>query len=186
MPSKYNDPGNTMVTIEINGVYFPNTLIDLGAAINFIMVETMKTLQLNHLIPTQTLLELADKSVISPIGSLDDVMVTLASWEYHVFFLVIHPKSSKPRHPVVLGKPWLATVDVFISCQSEEMTISNGTQSQKLILFPPTQPSTEVPLWLENPYGEEDYTQPLLTLEQVKGVQEKTREQILSLFLVDT
>jgi hypothetical protein len=66
------------------------------------------------------------------------------------------------------------------------MTISNGTQSQKLILFPPAQPATEVPLWLENPYGEEDCTQPLLTLEQVKGVQEKTEEQILSLFLVDS
>ena len=64
------------------------------------------------------------------------------------------------------------------------MTISNGTQSQKLILFPPAQPATEVPLWLENPYGEEDYTQTLLTLEQVKGVQEHSKEQILSLFLV--
>jgi hypothetical protein len=31
IPSKYNDPGNPVVTIEINGVSFPNTLIDLGA-----------------------------------------------------------------------------------------------------------------------------------------------------------
>jgi hypothetical protein len=123
------------------------------------------------------LLELADKSVITPAGSLDDITVTLASWEYPVDFLVIHPKSPKPGHPVVLGRPWLATADAFISCRSGEMTISNGTQSQKLILFPPAQPATEVPLWLENPYGEEDCTQPLLTLEQVKGVQEQTEEQ---------
>jgi hypothetical protein len=143
-------------------------------------------MQLNHLRPTQTLLELADKSVINPTGSLDDVTVTLASWEYPVDFLVIHPKSSKPRHPVVLGRPWLATVDAFISCRSGEMTISNGTHSQKLILFPPAQPTTEVPLWLENPYGEEDCAQILLTLEKVKGVQEQTEEHILSLFLADT
>jgi hypothetical protein len=64
------------------------------------------------------------------------------------------------------------------------MTISNGTQSQKLILFPPAQPATEVPLWLENPYGEEECTHPLFTLEQVKGVHEHSEEQILSLFLV--
>ena len=44
MPSKYNDPGNTMVTIEINGVYFPNTLIDIGETINVMPVDTMKTL----------------------------------------------------------------------------------------------------------------------------------------------
>ena len=65
------------------------------------------------------------------------------------------------------------------------MTISNGTQSQKLILFPPAQPTTKFLLWLENPYGEVDCTHPLLTLEQVKGVQEKTKEQILRLYLAD-
>lgn len=65
------------------------------------------------------------------------------------------------------------------------MIISNAIQNKKLILFPPTQPTTEVPFWLENPYGEEDYTHPLLTIEQVKGVQEETEEQILSLCLAD-
>ena len=87
---------------------------------------------------------------------------------------------------MVIGKPWLATAVAFIGCWSREMTISNGTQSKKLILFPPAQPDTEFPLWLENPYGEEDCTYPLLTLEQVKGVQEKIEEQILILFLVDS
>jgi hypothetical protein len=102
MTSKYSDPGNLVVTIEINGVALPNTLIDLGATINVMSVNTMKTLQLDHLRPTQTLLELADKSVITPTRSLDDITVTLASWEYPVNFLVIHPKSPKPGHPVVL------------------------------------------------------------------------------------
>jgi hypothetical protein len=44
----------------------------------------------------------------------------------------------------------------------------------------------KVPLWLENLYGEEDYTQPLLTLEQVKGVQENSEEQNISLFLASS
>ena len=61
IPSKYSDPGNPVVTIEINGVSLPNTLIDLGATINVMSVNTMKTLQLDHLRPTQTLLELVDK-----------------------------------------------------------------------------------------------------------------------------
>jgi hypothetical protein len=101
------------------------------------------------------MIELADKSFISPARSLDDVTVTLASWEYPVEFLVIYSKSSsKPRHPVVLGHPWLATTYAFISFQSSEMTISNGTHSQNLFLFPPAQPTQEIPVWLENPYGE--------------------------------
>ena len=93
------------------------------------LVDTMKTLQLNHLRPTKTLLELADKSIITPAGCLDDITVTLAYLEYPMDFLLIHPKSSKPGHPIVLGRPWLATADAFISCHSGDMTISNGSQS---------------------------------------------------------
>ena len=100
-------------------------------------------------------------------------------------FLVIHSKSSKLGHPINLCQPWLAIVDAFISCGSREMTISNGTHSHKLILFPPTQLATKVPLSLENPYGEENCAQLLLTLEKAKGVQEKTEEQILSLLLTN-
>jgi hypothetical protein len=149
MPYKYNDPRNPVVTIEINGISLPNTLIDLGATINVMPFDTMQKLQINQLRPTQTMIELADKSVISPAGSLDDVTVTLASWEYPVDFLVIYSKSSsKPGHPLVLGHPWLATIDAFISCRSGEMTISNGTHSQKLVLFPPAQPTHEIPVWL--------------------------------------
>jgi hypothetical protein len=118
------------------------------------------------------MIELADKSVISPVGSLDDVIDTLASWEYLVDFLFIYSKSSsKPGHPVFLGHPWLPTIDAFISCQSGEMTISNGTHSQNLVLFPPAQPTQEITVWLENPYGEEDCIIPLLTLEQVRRMQ---------------
>jgi hypothetical protein len=65
------------------------------------------------------MIELEDKSVISHAGSLDDVIVTLASWEHLIDFLVIYSKSSsKPGHPVVLGCPWLATTYAFISCRS--------------------------------------------------------------------
>ena len=47
MPYKYNDPGNPIVTIEINGISLPNTLIDLGAVVNVIPFDTMQKLQIN-------------------------------------------------------------------------------------------------------------------------------------------
>jgi hypothetical protein len=52
IPSKYSDPGNLVVTIDINDVSFPNTLIDIGKLLNVMLVDTMKTLLLNHLRPT--------------------------------------------------------------------------------------------------------------------------------------
>jgi hypothetical protein len=48
MPYKYNDLGNLVVTVEINGISLPNTLIDLGAEVNVIPFDTMKKLQINH------------------------------------------------------------------------------------------------------------------------------------------
>jgi hypothetical protein len=47
MPYKYNDPGNPVVTVEINGISLPNTLIDLGATINVMTFDTMQNLQIN-------------------------------------------------------------------------------------------------------------------------------------------
>ena len=42
IPYKYNDPGNPVVTVEINGISLPNTLIDLGAEINVMPFDTMQ------------------------------------------------------------------------------------------------------------------------------------------------
>jgi hypothetical protein len=41
IPSKYNDPGNLVVNIEINGIYFSNTLIHLEETINVMVIDTM-------------------------------------------------------------------------------------------------------------------------------------------------
>jgi hypothetical protein len=47
IPYKYNDPKKPVVTVEINGIYLPNILIDLGVAINVIPFDTMKNIQIN-------------------------------------------------------------------------------------------------------------------------------------------
>jgi len=46
---KYRDPRNPIVTISINDVSIGNTLIDLGVAINIMIVLTMETFQLDTL-----------------------------------------------------------------------------------------------------------------------------------------
>lgn len=43
---KYGDPGNPVLTIQINGFDIPNVLLDLGAEINVITSTTMITLGL--------------------------------------------------------------------------------------------------------------------------------------------
>ena len=52
---KYIDLGIPTVTISMNKFSVPNALIDLGAAINFMTMKTMKYLKLPNIRPTTTI-----------------------------------------------------------------------------------------------------------------------------------
>jgi hypothetical protein len=97
---KYVDPGNPIVTISIKNSSIPNTLNDLGVVINVMTMETMEKLNLCNLRPTPTALELADRSKIKPEGVLEDIIVSLDSWEYLVDFMVLQPKSNLGGAPL--------------------------------------------------------------------------------------
>ena len=72
------------------------------------------------------MLELANISKIKPEGVLDDEVVSLKSWEYLVESFILHPKSTLGGHLVVLGRPWLATIDAFIGCRLGDMFLPKG------------------------------------------------------------
>eukprot|EP00253_Pinus_taeda_P007304 PITA_07304 len=130
---KYVDPGSPIKNTRINGVEIPNNLIDLGAAINIMSRQTMEQLKLPNLLFTPTLPQLADRSIIKPDGVLEDISVSLDSWEYPVYFMILTPKNNLGGHPLILGRPWLATADAFISCRYGDMYISDvGEDSQIL------------------------------------------------------
>ena len=114
-------------------------------------ITTMEGLQLGNLSPTPISLELADRSKVKPIGVLEDVIVTLASWEFPMDFMVIQPNLME-GHPMILGIPWLATIDAYIGCRNGDMIISNGLATKKITLHHPTQTIVHNPLWLEDPY----------------------------------
>jgi hypothetical protein len=128
-------------------------------------------------------LELANKTRVIPEGILDDVMVTLASWEYLVYFLVIHSKDPTRGHLVILGRPWLATTNAFIGCREGEMTISNDLSIQKLTIYPPSQPIMENLWWFECPYNNEDWEEPVLPSDHARALQEDTTKNVLNQFI---
>jgi hypothetical protein len=128
-------------------------------------------------------LELADKTRVILEGILDDIMVTLASWEYPVYFLVIHSKDPTKGHPVILGRPWLATTNAFIGCREGEMTISSGLSIHKLTIYPPSQPIMENLWWLECPYENEDWEEPVLPSDHAWALQEHTTKNVLNQFI---
>ena len=60
MPVKYDDPGNPVLIVQINQADLPNSLVDLGEAINVMTTRTLSSLGLPNPRPTPTVLELAD------------------------------------------------------------------------------------------------------------------------------
>ena len=79
-----------------------NVLIDLGASINVMTKEVMCKLNIIGLRQTPTILQLENSSTIIPNGMLEDVIVTLHSWDHLVDFVVLSPKTSTGGYPIIL------------------------------------------------------------------------------------
>ena len=146
------------MTVIINNTTIENKLINIGSTISMMTTIVLEALQLGQFLrPTPSILELADHTTVKPVGVLDDIVVSVASWEYPVDFIVIESKDPSKENPIILGIPWLANVNSFIGCRDGEMTISNGLSTQRLILYPPAQPITKNAWWLNCSFGDKDF-----------------------------
>ena len=88
-----------------------------------------------------TLLELVERSIIRAEEIVQDILVSMDSWEYPADFLVINPKNKMEGNPLILGRPWLATTDAYIGCRASSMTITRGKSIKNIIIYPPAKPS---------------------------------------------
>ena len=134
--------------------------------------DTMLKLNLQgSLRKTTRILQLEKCYTITPKGIMEDVMVSIDSWEYPADFLVLQPKAKLTGYPLILRRPWMATTDAYISCRARNMTIKNGDMSKQLVLYPPIQPILEhdLPLCLEEEEEDEVYSIQLYDFETTIG-----------------
>nr|GFC37174.1 reverse transcriptase domain-containing protein [Tanacetum cinerariifolium] len=80
----------------------------LGASINLMPYSVWKRLSLFDLTPTCTTLELADRSITSPVGIAEDVYVKVGSFYFLADFVVVD-FDADPRVPLILGRSFLKT-----------------------------------------------------------------------------
>jgi hypothetical protein len=184
-PVKYGDPDHPTVTVQIGKTIIPRVLVDLGAAINIMTLETSQLLQpKNEIRDTPTILELADHSTIKQEGVIEDLIISVESWDYPANFVVLQPKPKLGGHPLTLGRPWLATTDSFISYRSSSMTIFNGYETKHLILYPQTTPliNNDNSLWVD---FDDQTTQPVLTIEQALILKDATKDEVINNFICE-
>ena len=78
LPVKYGDPDHPTVTVKIGKKIIPRVLVDLGAAINIMTLETSQLLQLkNEIRDTPTILELVDHSTIKLEGVIEELIISV-------------------------------------------------------------------------------------------------------------
>jgi hypothetical protein len=184
-PIKYGDPRNPTVTIKIGQTFISHVLFDLGVAINIIPIETTQLLQLRMEVqPTPIVLELANHSTIKPKGVIDDLVISVDSWEYLADFFILQPKSCLGGHPIILGRPWLATVNSFIGYRSCSMTIFDCYDTKKLILYPHATPSVEPKnsLWMDI---EDEILMPVLTIGKSLSFKDEIEYELRNFFICD-
>nr|GFC76361.1 reverse transcriptase domain-containing protein [Tanacetum cinerariifolium] len=75
LSEKLGDPGKFLIPCDFPGMAECLALADLGASINLMPYYMWKRLSLSDLTPTYMTLELADRSITSPIGIAEDVYV---------------------------------------------------------------------------------------------------------------
>ena len=114
LPAKYSDPGSPIVKVKINGISLSNTLIDLGATINVMTKQTMDRLGITNIQQTYTILQFPNQSHVRPDGTIEDVFISVYSWEYPMEFMLLQTKSNLGGYPLILGRPWFATTDAYI------------------------------------------------------------------------
>ena len=73
-----------------------------------------------------------------PKGIVEDVLVKVDKFYYPVDFVVIdtEPIASRPNHvPIILGRPFLATVNAIIICRNGVMQLTFGNMTLELNIF---------------------------------------------------
>ena len=105
---KMQDPNSFTIPCTIGKVEFKKALCDSGASINLMPLSVVKRLSLGELTPTNMTLQMADRTMSQPEGVLEDVLIKVGKFIFHVDSIVMDMEEDT-QVPLLLGRPFLAT-----------------------------------------------------------------------------
>ena len=89
MPLKQKDQGAFTIPCVIGNASLKRALCDLGASISVMPKHVYDSLSLDPLIKTNIVIQLADRSFVYPLGVIEDVLVKMIVWLFHVIFIFL-------------------------------------------------------------------------------------------------
>ena len=123
-----------MISCEIGGRTFTQSLLDTGASVNILPKGVYDICPLGELQPLFIELSLADGSVRRPHGIVEDSIVNVEKWYFLVDFIIMDMKSLKDftNSPIILGRPFLATAKAITDWGKGEVIFQVGDSTMKV------------------------------------------------------
>ncbi|KAG7552323.1 Aspartic peptidase domain superfamily [Arabidopsis thaliana x Arabidopsis arenosa] len=111
--TKVEDPGRFVCSCSITGIEFPNPLCDSGANVNVMSRNVAEKLGLRDLSPSNLSLVFGDSSQKTPDGLVRDLQLVVGDCIVPTDFYILE-MDKKTERPLILGRPFLATVGAAI------------------------------------------------------------------------
>ncbi|GKD59124.1 reverse transcriptase domain-containing protein [Tanacetum coccineum] len=112
-PEKLGDPGRFFIPCDFSEMDECLALADLGASINLMPLSVWEKLNLSDLTKTRMILKLADRTISTPTGIVEDVFVKVGTFFFPTDFVVVD-YIADPRVPLILERPFLRTARALI------------------------------------------------------------------------
>ncbi|RDY09143.1 hypothetical protein CR513_06541, partial [Mucuna pruriens] len=99
LPKKCRDPEIFSVPCTIGESTFVNAMLDLGASINVMPESIYRSLNFGDLEPIRMTIQLANRSIVQPLGVLKDVIVQVNELLFPVDFYVLDMECLRRNQP---------------------------------------------------------------------------------------
>ncbi|RDX83323.1 hypothetical protein CR513_35764, partial [Mucuna pruriens] len=144
-PKKCRDPGIFSVPCTIGDCIFGDAMLDLGASINVMPTSIYKSLNFSDLEPTRMTIQLANRSIVQPLGVLKDVLVQVNKLIFPMDFYVLdmEDETSGKGSTLILGRPFLMIVRTKIDMHVGTLSMEFGDTLVKFNIFEAMKHPTE-------------------------------------------
>ncbi|RDX86288.1 hypothetical protein CR513_32394, partial [Mucuna pruriens] len=125
LPRKCRDPRIFSVPCTIGDYTFVDAMLDLGASINVMPASIYRSLNFGDLKPTRMTIQLANKSIVQPLGVLKDVLVQVNELIFPIDFYVLdmEDETSGMESTLILGRPFLVTARTKIDVHARMLSM---------------------------------------------------------------
>ncbi|GKA94429.1 homeodomain-like protein, partial [Tanacetum coccineum] len=146
-------PRSFILPYAIGTTTLSNALADLGASISIMPFSLFKRLGLGNPRQINMVIEMADRSMQSPMEIVKNVLVKINKFIFPVDFIILDIIEDN-KVPIILGRPMLATAHARIDVFGKKISLEVGTKQITFDINKKESPAVISPVYVINSFSE--------------------------------